>query len=442
MELLNAIDGFVWGPALIILLLGVGVYLTIRLRGLQFTRLGHAFYLAFVVRSEKTDAGDISHFQALMTALAATVGIGNIAGVATAIAVGGPGAVFWMWMTGLVGMVTKYAEALLAVKYRYKDEQGHMVGGPMVYIKAIGDHKAWGWLAVAFAVFATIASFGIGNMAQSNSVADALESTFHVPPMATGIVLAIMTGAVILGGIKWIGRVTSVIVPVMIIAYVMAAAHVLGVYRHEIPGALALIFDSAFSGSAAVGATIWMTIRMGVARGIFSNESGLGSAAIAAAAARTTAAPAQALVSMTQTFIDTIVVCTMTALVIICTGMWNSGENGASLTTTAFEAGTPIGGYIVSLALIFFAYSTLLGWSYYGEKALESIAGVKAIMPYRVIFCVFVAVGAMVELEAVWTFSDIANGLMAFPNLVALIMLAPVVASETKNYFEGRNQER
>lgn len=442
MDLLNAIDSFVWGVPLIVLLLGAGLYLTILLRGLQFTKLWYALWLGLIVRTEKTDEGDISHFQALMTALSATVGTGNIAGVATAIAIGGPGAVFWMWMTGLVGMATKYSEALLAVKYRYKDEQGHMVGGPMVYIKEIGKNPFWKFLAIAFAVFATVASFGIGNMTQSNSVADALNKTIGLPHLATGIILAIMTAAVILGGIKWIGRATSAIVPIMILLYCSAAIWILITHAAKIPEAFHLIIHYAFNPTAAVGgftgAAIWITIRMGVARGIFSNESGLGSAAIVAAAAKTKDPAAQALVSMTQTFIDTIIVCTMTALVILVTGSWDSGENGAALTTLAFSSAMPGGGIIVSISIAFFAYSTLLGWSYYGEKAVESLAGVKSIMPYRILFCLVIVVGATTELNFVWTFSDIANGLMAFPNLIALLLLSPVIAKETKKYLANR----
>lgn len=442
MEILKLTDSYVWGLPLIILLLGTGLYLTVLLRGLQFTWLLSALYMAFVKRSEKDAQGDISHFQALMTALSATVGTGNIAGVATAIAMGGPGAVFWMWVTGLVGMATKYAEAVLAVKHRYVDEKGSMVGGPMVYIKAIGPGPAWRILAASFAVFAAAASFGIGNMTQSNSVADALEKTFGAPPLYTGLALAILTATVILGGVKWIGRVASVIVPFMIILYCSAALWILVTHSGKIPAALGLIFTHAFTPTAAAGgfagATVWMTIRMGVARGIFSNESGLGSSPIAAAAARTKEPVSQALVSMTQTFIDTLIVCSMTALVILLTGSWKSELNGASLTAEAFSTALPggWGGMVVSLGLVFFAYSTMLGWSYYGERALESILGVKSIFFYRLVFCLLIVVGAVSKLEAVWIFSDIMNGLMAFPNLVALIMLSPVVASETAGYIK------
>jgi len=450
MNLLNFVDSLVWGVPTIILLLGTGLYLTFTLRGVQFTWLFPALVMALVKRKERDGAGDISHFQALMTALSATVGTGNIAGVATAIAVGGPGAVFWMWVTGLVGMATKYAEAVAAVKYRYRDENRNMVGGPMTYIAAIGPHPFWRHLATAFAVFATIASFGIGDMVQSNSVADALHSSFGAPKLLTGLSLAILTAAVILGGIKWIGRVASAIVPVMILFYLAASLWVMVVYVDMIPHALGLIFTHAFTPTAAsggfAGASIWMAVRMGVARGIFSNESGLGSSPIAAAAAKTREPVAQALVSMTQTFIDTLVVCSMTALVIICSGQWDKGLNGAPLTMESFSSGmeSRMGGMVVTISLVFFAYSTMLGWSYYGERALESLTGVKGVLPYRIIFCVLIVVGATMKLDVVWLLSDAANGLMAFPNLVGLLMLSPVIAHETRRYlktFSGRRGE-
>ncbi|VAX24084.1 Sodium/glycine symporter GlyP [hydrothermal vent metagenome] len=442
LDILNRIDSYVWGLPLIILLLGVGFYLTVILRGLQFTLLLKALNLALVKRKEREGAGDISHFQALMTALSATVGTGNIAGVATAIAVGGPGAVFWMWVTGLVGMATKFAEALVAVKYRYRDEKGDMVGGPMVYIAAIGANPFWKFLAKVFAVFACVASFGIGNMVQSNSVADALNSAFGAPKLATGIVLAILTAVVILGGIKRIGRAASAIVPLMIISYCAVSLYILALTVGKIPGAFAMIFENAFTPTAAsggfAGASVWIGLRMGVARGIFSNESGLGSSPIAAAAAKTSEPVSQALVSMTQTFIDTLIVCTMTALVIICSGVWDSGLNGASLTTKAFSTAlnSGYGGIIVSLSLVFFAYSSLLGWSYYGERALESLVGIKGSTPYKVLFCVLIVVGAVSKLDVVWLFSDIANALMAFPNLIGLLALSPVIVAETKRYLE------
>ncbi|MBF0199745.1 MAG: sodium:alanine symporter family protein [Desulfamplus sp.] len=440
-DLVAQIGAFAWGPPMLILLVGTGFWLTISLRGLQFTKLWHSLYLALIKRKEDGDEpGDITHFQALMTALSATVGTGNIAGVATAIAIGGPGALFWMWITGLVGMATKYGEAVLAVKYRVKDEAGEMSGGPMYYITN-GLGQNWKWLGVAFAVFASIAAFGIGNMVQSNSVADAVQSTFNIPAWVTGLVLMAMTAAVILGGIKSIGKVTGVLVPIMIVFYVAGALVIIIMNITEVPAALALIVKQAFAPTAAtggfLGSTIMLSIRMGVARGVFSNESGLGSAPIAAAAAQTKHPVTQALVSMTQTFIDTIVVCTMTGLVLIMTGAWSSGETGASLTTSAFDMGLPGGAYIVTIGLILFAYSTILGWSYYGEKSIEYLFGRKAVLPYRLVFVIFVGLGAIAKLNLVWNLSDTFNGLMAIPNLIGLLLLTKVIVAETNNYFEN-----
>ncbi len=441
MEALDAIIGkigaFAWGPPMLILLVGTGCWLTFALRGLQFTKLWHALYLALVKRKEETDQpGDITHFQALMTALSATVGTGNIAGVATAIAIGGPGALFWMWITGLVGMATKYAEAVLAVKYRVVDENGEMSGGPMYYISK-GLNLPW--LGAIVAVFASVAAFGIGNMVQSNSVADAVQATFSVPTWMTGVALMIFTALVVLGGIKSIGRVTSVLVPIMIVFYMGAALFIILMNIGGVPAALVFIVKQAFNPTAATGgfagATIMLAIRMGVARGVFSNESGLGSAPIAAAAAQTKSPITQALVSMTQTFIDTLIVCTMTGLVLILTGAWSNGQNGAELTTTAFAVGMPMGNYIVTLGLVLFAYSTILGWCYYGEKSIEYLFGVRSVMPYRIVFVLFVGVGAVAKLSIVWNISDALNGLMAIPNLIGLIMLTPVIVAETKKYF-------
>ena len=433
---------FVWGVPLQVLLVGTGIFLTIALRGLQFRGLMHSLYLALIKRKEKdATEGDISHFQALMTALAATVGTGNIAGVATAIAAGGPGALFWMWVTGLFGMATKYSEAVLAVKYREVDEFGTMSGGPMYYIsKGLG----WKWLGVLFAIFASIAAFGIGNMVQSNSVAAAVETTFQIKPWFTGLILALATAAVILGGIKNIGRVTGVLVPVMIVFYMGAAIVILIINYKLIPETFGLVFKYAFTPHAAIGGGLGtlmrVTVRMGVARGVFSNESGLGSAPIAAAAAQTSNPVSQALVSMTQTFIDTIVVCTLTGFVIISSGLWNAGYDGAELTTTAFNSSLPgnIGGIIVSVGLILFAYSTLLGWSYYGEKSLEYLFGENWVKPYRVIFCIVVFIGAGIKLELVWSIADVFNGLMAVPNLIGLIALSGVIVSETNKYYYNK----
>jgi AGCS family alanine or glycine:cation symporter len=438
--IVGKVGAFAWGPPMLILLVGTGFWLTFALRGLQFRKLGHALYLALIKRKEDSDQpGDITHFQALMTALSATVGTGNIAGVATAIAVGGPGALFWMWITGLVGMATKYAEAVLAVKYREVDENGEMSGGPMYYISK-GLNMPW--LGTIFAVFASCAAFGIGNMVQSNSVADAVEATYHIPPLATGVVLMVCTAAVVLGGIKKIGKVTGVLVPIMIVFYMSGAAYIIIANISEVPGALVFIVKQAFNPTAAVGgfagASIMLAIRMGVARGVFSNESGLGSAPIAAAAAQTKSPITQALVSMTQTFIDTIVVCTMTGLVLIISGLWSSGATGAELTVKAFAAGMPGGEHVVTIGIILFAYSTILGWCYYGEKSIEYLFGVKAVLPYRIVFVCFVGVGAMAKLSLVWNISDTLNGLMAIPNLIGLLFLTPVVVSETKKYFDSK----
>ena len=433
----------IWGFPLMVLLVGTGLWLTFALRGLQFRYLWHALYLALIKRKEEGDEpGDITHFQALMTALSATVGTGNIAGVATAIAAGGPGALFWMWITGLVGMATKYAEAVLAVKYRVRDKYNTMSGGPMYYISRGMGLK---WLGAVFAIFAAVAAFGIGNMVQSNSVADAVQATFHIPVYVTGLILMVATGMVILGGIKSIGKVTAFLVPVMIVIYMSGALVIIIMKANLIPAAIALIVKYAFTPTAAtggfLGAGVMLTIRMGVARGVFSNESGLGSAPIAAAAAQTKHPVTQALVSMTQTFIDTIIVCTMTGLVLILTNSWDIGKTGAELTSIAFSKGLPgnWGNTIVAIGLILFAYSTMLGWSYYGEKSVEYLLGEKAVQPYRLVFVLFVGVGALLKLNLVWALADVFNGLMALPNLIALLTLSPVIVRETRNYFSNRS---
>ena len=441
-EMLSRASDFVWGPYLLIpLLLLTGLYLSLRLRGLQFTRLGHSLYLALVVRREADGQGDISHFQALMTALAATVGTGNIVGVALAIGAGGPGALFWMWVTGLVGMATKYSEALLSVHYRVVDPRGEQSGGPMYYLSRGISLGALGpTLGTLFALFATIASFGIGNMVQSNSVADALGSSFGIPEWVTGLIIALAAGAVILGGIRSIGRFTGVFVPLMIVLYMLGSGLVILLHAAELPHVFAEIFAGAFSPVAATGgfagAALREVIRQGVARGIFSNESGLGSAGIAAAAAQTREPVRQALVSMTQTFIDTIVVCSMTGLAILCTGSWTSGRTGAPLTQLAFEQGLPgqWGDAIVALSLSMFAFSTILGWCYYGEKSIEYLLGVGAVLPYRLLFVVLVFVGTVARLEVVWKISDVMNALMALPNLVGLLLLSGVIVELTRRY--------
>lgn len=437
--LMATLSDWVWGPPMLILLVGTGLYLTILLKGLQFRALPHAIKLIWT--KDKEHEGDISHFAALMTALAATVGIGNIVGVATAITLGGPGAVFWMWMTGFVGMATKYSEAVLAVKYREKGTHG-MRGGPMYYLsKGVGLP----WLGTLFAIFTACAAFGIGNMTQSNATAKILAVTFQIPTEATGIVLTLLTGLVIIGGIKAIGRFTSFIVPLMIISYIACCLWVLAVNVKEIPTAFGLIFYHAFNPSAAsggfIGATVAAAMRYGIARGVFSNESGLGSAPIAAAAARTDDPVKQALVSMTQTFIDTLVVCSMTALVILTATSWTQGVDAGELTSASMaETLGSGGGIIVAIATAFFAFSTLIGWSYYGEKAIEYLFGGNAIKVYRVFFIVAVMVGAVTSLEFVWNFSDLMNGLMAIPNLIGLLLLSKIIQQETQRYFSAHEK--
>jgi len=419
---------------MLILLVGTGVYLTIILKGLQFRALGHAFKLVF--DKEAKAQGDISHFAALTTALAATVGIGNIVGVATAITLGGPGAVFWMWITGLVGMATKYAEALLAVRYREQGDKG-MRGGPMYYI-AKGAGLPWlGWL---FAVFTACAAFGIGNMTQANSAAAVLDEVFGMADWVTGGILMILTGLVLVGGIRSIGRFTSMMVPFMIVVYLGMALVVIVLNASEVPAAFGLIFWHAFNPIAAgggfAGAAVAAAIRYGVARGVFSNESGLGSAPIAAAAARTKDPVKQALVSMTQTFIDTLVVCTATALVILTADVWREGVSAGILTSLSFaETLGDTGTIIVAISTALFAFSTLLGWSYYGEKAIEYLFNDRAIGIFRVVFVLVVMVGATRELSFVWNFSDLMNGLMAIPNLIGILLLSKVVKQESQRYF-------
>ncbi|WP_027159665.1 alanine/glycine:cation symporter family protein [Methylobacter luteus] len=438
---LSQASGLIWGPAMLALLLGVGVYLTIGLKALPWRKTPHAFVLLWRGRkSGPEEEGDITAFAALMTALSATIGTGNIAGVATAIFLGGPGAVFWMWMTALFGMATKYAEAVLAVQYREVDELGKYVGGPMYYIKN-GLGAKWRWLAAAFALFGTLASFGIGNMVQAHSVADAVESMFHIPDWISGAVMTVFTAFVILGGINRIADVAAKLVPFMAISYIVGASIIIIADIEKVPSALGLIIDSAFNGTAAAGgfagAVVWAAIRYGVARGAFSNEAGLGSAPIAQAAAKTTNPVQQGMISMLGTFIDTLVVCTMTALVIVMTGAWSSGENGAALSTLAFNTGLPgWGGYIVVFGLVIFAYTTILGWSYYGERCAEFLFGVRIITPYRLLWIGAIPLGAMGKLTVIWTLADVMNGLMAIPNLLALGLLSPVLFKLTREYVK------
>ena len=441
---LDKIDQFIWSQWLLIpLLLLTGLWLTIRLGGVQFRKLFVALRHGLIDRNDEGGEGDITQYQALTTALAATVGVGNIVGVATAISIGGPGALFWMWITGLVGMASKYSEAFLGVRFRVADSKGNVSGGPQRYLSrgipgGLGTFLAW-----FFTIAAIIASFGIGNLTQGNAVAAGLEDTFDVSPTVTGAVMFVLVGAVLLGGISSIGRVTSAFVPLMILIYIGGGIVVLVLHAGDIPNALGLIFNDAFTGTSAtggfVGSGIILAMQMGVARGIFSNESGMGSAAIAAAAAKTTHPVRQGLVSMTQTFIDTIIVVTMTGLVIITTGVWDTGEdNAANMTAQAFSKGigSEWGGTIVSLSIVFFAFSTILGWSYYGERNAERAFGPWASLPYRMLFTCVVFVGATTEIGLAWTFADIANGLMALPNLVGMLILSGLIARETKAYLD------
>lgn len=447
---LGTLGGIVWGPYLLIpLLLGTGLYLTIRLGGIQLLQLGAALRLGLLKRKDDDAEGDISQFQALTTAMAATVGTGNIVGVATAIGVGGPGALFWMWVTAILGMASKYSEAFLGVRFRTTDEVGEKNGGPQYYLER-GIPGSFGkFLALSFAIFAVCACFGIGNMTQGNSISSNLTSSFGVSSWITGAVLAALTLVVLVGGIKSIGQVTAGLVPVMILFYVLGALYILLVNITLVPAALAEIFRDAFTGTAAaggfLGSTIMIAVQFGVARGIFSNESGMGSAAIAAASAQTTHPVRQGLVSMTQTFIDTIIVVSCTGLVIITTGVWNQIDpatgkqiSASIMTGQAFSHGLPgqWGHWIVTVGLVMFAYSTILGWAYYGERNVERLMGHRAVMPFRVLFALVVYIGCTVPLGVVWNFSDVMNGLMAIPNLIGLLILSGLIARETKLYLK------
>lgn len=447
-KILQLLSDVIWGEYLLIPLLSiVGIYLTLGLRIMPWRRIGTAFKLLLAGRKAGAgESGDITPFQALMTALSATIGTGNIAGVATAIYFGGPGAVFWMWFIALFGMATKYAEAVLAVKYRETDELGNYVGGPMYYIKnGLGKH--WHWLGTAFALFGMLAGFGIGNMVQSNTVADQLHNTFNMPTWMSGLIIALLIGAVIIGGIKRIAEVAEKIVPLMAVLYFGCALVILILYITEIPAAITLIVTDAFTGTAAtggfLGATMKEALRWGVARGIFSNESGLGSAPIAHAAARTQDPVRQGMIAMLGTFIDTLIICTMTALVIILTGAWDSGVKGVPMSSLAFETGfIGIGHYIITFGLVVFAFTTMLGWSYYGERCGEFLFGVKIILPFRVVWVIAIFLGSLVKLDFVWLLADVLNGLMAIPNLIALLLLSPVIFQITHDYFSNDNEER
>ncbi|MBL1433820.1 MAG: sodium:alanine symporter family protein [Gammaproteobacteria bacterium] len=451
---LGTLSGYIWAgipwgdsgaviPVLITLLLGVGVYLMLGLSFIPWRKFTYG--VGLLIHGAKTTApGDVTPFQALMTTLSATVGTGNIVGVATAIALGGPGAIFWMWITALFGMATKYAEVLLAVRFREMGADNKHVGGPMYYIKN-GLNKRWHWLAIAYAIFGAIAGLGIGNMVQANSVADAMESSFSIPAWISGLTLAALVGFVIIGGIKRIAAVAAKLVPFMAIAYVVCCLIVIGSHWQAIPHVFVLIIDSAFNGAAATGgfagAAVWAAIRFGVARGIFSNEAGLGSGSIAHAAAKTNSPVKQGFIGVLGTVIDTLIICSMTAFVILLTGAWTSGENGHALSNLAFNSVLgDIGSDIITIGLVVFAFTTLLGWSYYGERCAEYLFGKKIILFYRLLWIIMIPLGAIGSLKIVWVFSDVMNGLMALPNLIALIMLSPIVFKITRDYFSKKEE--
>ena len=435
---IDKLNGLVWGPPMLILILGTGFYLMLGLRLIPLRKIGFGFIMLWHGR-KKTGKGDISAFNALMTALSATVGIGNIAGVATAIHLGGPGALFWMWCTALLGMATKYSETVCAIEYRETDERGEHVGGPMYYIKN-GLKGNWIVLGVAFAIFGALAGFGIGNMVQANSVADALHSTYAIPTWVTGVVSAVLVWLVLIGGIQRLGEVSGKLVPLMCVIYVVGGLFILILHAAAVPQALNLIFTHAFTPVAAtggfVGATMVLAIQYGVARGVFSNEAGLGSAPIAHATATSNSSVEQGLIAMLGTFIDTIIVCSITGLVIVVSGTWTSGLTGASLSTAAFGQMLPgFGNHLVTISLILFAFTTILGWSFYSEKCVQFLFGIRAIVPYRWLWVIAVPIGAMAKLEFVWLVADTLNALMAIPNLIALLLLSPVIFRLTREYF-------
>lgn len=438
MKINSFVNGIVWGPPMLVLIVGAGLFLSSKTGFFSLRKLGYILKntLLKMFAKESKGEGEVTAFQAVATALAATVGTGNIAGVATAIAAGGPGAVFWMWFAAVLGMTTKYAEVVLAVNYREKTSDGRFVGGPMYYIT---NGLGWKWLAVIFAVFGMLAAFGIGNMVQSNSVAAALESSFKIAPWMTGAVLAVITALVIIGGIKRIGAFTEKLVPFMAAIYILGGLVIIILNAAKIPAAFALIFSSAFTGKAAIGgfagATIAKAMRYGIARGVFTNEAGLGSAPIAHAAATTDHPVRQGLWGVFEVFADTLVICSITALAIVTSGVWESGLTGAALTTEAFNASLPGGGYIVSIGIVLFAFSTIVGWEYYGERCAEYLFGPKANMVYRILWIPFVVIGAIGGLEFVWDLADTLNGLMAIPNLIGVLALSGTVFKLTKEFF-------
>lgn len=439
------VDGIVWGPIMMVLILGTGLYLTVGLRFVPWLKLGDGFRLTWHGRSKNEDVhGELSPFQALMTALAATVGTGNIAGVATAIFTGGPGALFWMWCTAMVGMATKFAETVLAQKYREVTPAGNVVGGPMYYIKN-GLGPRWAWLGTLFALFGGLCGFGIGNMTQSHSIADSMHAAFGIPVGVTAVVIFILLAIVVLGGVSRIGAVSGKLVPFMSVVYVVCAIVVIFMHADKIPGIFALIFHDAFTGTAAMGgfagSTVMLAIQMGVARGIFSNEAGLGSAAMAHATATTDDAVAMGYIGMLGPFIDTIIICTMTGLAILCSGLWNidGALSGAPLTAAAFDSSLPgLGSVMVAVCLAMFAFSTILGWCVYSERCWIYLLGDKALKPFRFIFVCMVPVGAMLSLDLAWNIADVLNALMAVPNLIGLLLLSPVLFKMVREYNSGK----
>ena len=432
----------IWGPLMLLLLLGTGIFLTLGLKGMTIRRIPYAFRQLLQGRKGSGE-GEVSPFNALMTSLSSTVGTGNIAGVATAISLGGPGALFWMWCTALVGMATKYAEAVLAVNYRETDSTGKKIGGPMYYIKnGLGDN--WKWLGILFAIFGSLAGFGLANTVQSHEVSRVLAENYQIPSHYSGVVMAFLVAMVLLGGIKRIASVAGKLVPFMTIVYVISTLLILISYYQAIPSAIVLIVDSAFNGAAATGgfagAAMIAGLRAGVARGIFSNESGLGSAPIAHAAAETNSPVRQGTIAMLGTFIDTIIICTMTGLVLIASGAWTGELAGANMTRSVFSEGLPFGDTIFTLSLVLFAFTTMLGWSYYGERCAEFLFGPKVITPFRILWVLGIYVGTQMQGGIVWKLADILNGMMAFPNLIALLFLSPVVFALTREYFADETQ--
>lgn len=447
-HILENVKNWVWSAPLLILIAGTGIYLTILLKGMQFRYLGYALKQAFSPQKDNA-AGDISPFEALMTSLAGAIGTGTIVGISTAITVGGLGAIFWMWVTAFFGMATKYAESLLAVKYRVIDARGEMMGGPMQYIeKGVG----WRWMALVFAVFGAVAAIGTGNLVQVNAIAESIHSVWVVNPWITGVILAVLSGFVILGGVKSIGHVSGILVPVMAAFYLIAGLIVIVMNAQHLPSAFSMIISSAFNGQAAfggfAGATIMMAIQTGVARSIFSNEAGLGIPSMAAAAAKTDSPGRQAMITMTGALISTVIICSITGLVLAVAGVQGqvgpTGKvlSGASMAIHAFNSVLPGGQYIVSTGLILFAFSTVIAWAYYGEKCFEYLFGERSVILYRILYCLVIIPGAALKMELAWHIADIMNGLMVIPNLIALIMLSGVIAAETKVFLHSIDQEK